>query len=158
MLPAAKSHYTQLIKQKARELGFGYCGVSRAEFLEEEAPRLEKWLNQGMHGQMAYMANHFDKRLDPRLLVDGAKSVISLLLNYYPEQELQTEPSGYKISKYAYGTDYHFVIKDKLKELLRFIGEEIGEVGGRAFVDSAPVLDKAWAKKGAWAGWASTAT
>jgi epoxyqueuosine reductase len=128
--------------------------VSRAEFLEEEAPRLEKWLNGHMHGQMAYMANHFDKRLDPRLLVDGAKSVISLLLNYYPEQEIETDPGGYKISKYAYGTDYHFVIKDKLKELLRFIGEEIGEVNGRAFVDSAPVLDKAWAKKGGlgWVG------
>jgi epoxyqueuosine reductase len=154
MLPAAKSHYTQLIKGKARELGFGYCGVSRAEFLEEEAPRLEKWLNQGMHGQMAYMANHFDKRLDPRRLVDGARSVISLLLNYYPEKEIQPGPDGYQISKYAYGTDYHFVIKDKLKELLRFMGEEIGEVGGRAFVDSAPVLDKAWAKKGGlgWVG------
>ncbi len=154
MLPSAKSHYTHLIKQKARELGFGYCGVSRAEFLEEEAPRLETWLNQGMHGQMAYMANHFDKRLDPRRLVDGAKSVISLLLNYYPEKEIETEPGGYKISKYAYGTDYHFVIKDKLKELLGFIGEEIGEVNGRAFVDSAPVLDKAWAKKGGlgWVG------
>ncbi len=121
------------------------CGISRAGFLEEEAPRLEKWLNEGRHGQMQYMENHFDKRLDPTLLVDGAKSVISLLLNYYPE-ETQVD-NTYKISKYAYGQDYHFVIKSKLKELLHSIQEHIGEVGGRAFVDSAPVLDKAWAAK-----------
>lgn len=122
-----------------------FCGVSKAEFLEEEAPRLENWLNQNMHGEMRYMENHFDKRLDPRLLVDGAKSVVSLLLNYFPEKPLSDETL--KVSKYAYGTDYHFVIKDKLKELLHYINEEIGEVGGRCFVDSAPVLDKAWAKK-----------
>ncbi|WP_162051707.1 tRNA epoxyqueuosine(34) reductase QueG [Pontibacter pamirensis] len=148
-----KEKYTHLIKQKAKELGFMYCGVSRAEFLEEEAPRLERWLNQNMHGQMHYMENHFDKRLDPRLLVEGAKSVVSLLLNYFPE-ETQAEEDTYKISKYAYGTDYHFVIKDKLKELLHYINEEIGEVGGRCFVDSAPVLDKAWAKKSGlgWVG------
>ena len=121
------------------------CGISKAQFLEEEAPRLEKWLNKNMHGQMSYMQNHFDKRLDPTKLVEDSKSVISLLLNYYPEQT-QTEDS-YKLSKYAYGTDYHFVIKDKLKQLLAFINEEIGEVYGRAFVDSAPVLDKAWAAK-----------
>ena len=125
-----------------------YCGISKADFLEEEAPRLERWLNQNMHGQMHYMENHFDKRLDPRLLVDGAKTVVSLLLNYYPDKDSQQqEEDTYKISKYAYGTDYHFVIKDKLKEFLAFINEEIGEVGGRCFVDSAPVLDKAWAKK-----------
>ncbi len=113
--------------------------------MEEEAPRLEKWLNENRHGQMQYMENHFDKRLDPTKLVDGAKSVISLLLNYYPEQ---TQQEGtYKISKYAYGQDYHFVIKEKLKELLHSIQSDIGEVGGRAFVDSAPVLDKAWAAK-----------
>ncbi|MDX5421615.1 MAG: tRNA epoxyqueuosine(34) reductase QueG [Hymenobacteraceae bacterium] len=132
-----------------------YCGVSKADFLEEEAPRLERWLNQNMHGQMRYMENHFDKRLDPRLLVDGAKSVVSLLLNYYPEKESQQpEEDTYKISKYAYGTDYHFVIKDKLKTLLSYINEEVGEVGGRCFVDSAPVLDKAWAKKSGlgWVG------
>lgn len=134
------------MKTKARELGFDYCGVSKAEFLEEEAPRLEKWLKQGMHGKMSYMENHFDKRLDPTLLVEGAKSVISLLYNYYPEEELPEE-DNYKISKYAYGTDYHFVIKDKLKELLRTLQEEIGEIHGRAFVDSAPVMDKVWAKK-----------
>jgi epoxyqueuosine reductase len=121
------------------------CGISKAGFLEKEAPRLEKWLKNNSHGQMTYMENHFDKRLDPTLLVDGAKSVVSLLLNYYPS-ELQKEDS-YKISKYAYGQDYHSVIKEKLKELLFSIQEQIGEVSGRAFVDSAPVLDKAWAAK-----------
>lgn len=126
-------------------LGFLSCGISRADFLEQEAPRLENWLNKNYHGQMTYMENHFDKRLDPRLLVDGAKSVISLLLNYYPSEQQNQE--SYKISKYAYGEDYHFVIKDKLKSLLQFIQEEIGEVNGRVFVDSAPVLDKAWAAK-----------
>lgn len=121
------------------------CGVSKAEFLEAEAPRLEKWLSEGRNGEMQYMENYFDKRLNPSLLVPGSKSVISLLLNYYPEQ-FQREDS-YKISKYAYGKDYHFVIKDKLKSLLSFLQEEIGEIHGRAFVDSAPVLDKAWAAK-----------
>lgn len=125
------------------------CGISQAGFLEQEAPRLEAWLKNNAHGQMAYMENHFDKRLDPTLLVDDSKSVISLLLNYYPE-ETQTQIAGedtYKISKYAYGQDYHFVIKEKLKEFLFSIQENIGEVSGRAFVDSAPVLDKAWAAK-----------
>lgn len=140
-----KEKYSQLIKSEALRLGFLSCGISKAGFLEEEAPRLENWLNKNMHGQMSYMENHFDKRLDPTLLVDGAKSVISLLLSYYPS-EIQNEDS-YKISKYAYGQDYHFVIKDKLKDLLRFIQTEIGEVQGRVFVDSAPVLDKAWAAK-----------
>jgi epoxyqueuosine reductase len=140
------SRNTALIKQKARELGFFYCGVSKADFLEEEAHRLEQWLKNGYNGRMQYMENHFDKRLDPRLLVDGAKSVVSLLLNYYTE-ERQQDPEAPKLSKYAYGADYHHVIKDKLKDLFRFIGEEIGEVGGRVFVDSAPVMDKAWAKK-----------
>ena len=139
------STYTKLIKTEAKRLGFLSCGISKAEFLEVEAPRLEKWLNNNMHGSMQYMENHFDKRLDPIKLVDGAKSVISLLLNYYP-QETQTD-NTFKVSKYAYGTDYHFVIKDKLKSLLQFIQQEIGEVYGRAFVDSAPVLDKAWAAK-----------
>jgi epoxyqueuosine reductase len=140
-----KKKYTQLIKAEAQRLGFLSCGISKAGFLEEEAPRLENWLNNQMNGQMSYMENHFDKRLNPTLLVDDAKSVISLLLNYYPS-ELQNEDS-YKISKYAYGQDYHHVIKEKLKELLYFIQTEIGEVSGRAFVDSAPVLDKAWAAK-----------
>ena len=121
------------------------CGISKAGFLEQEAPRLENWLNKNQHGQMAYMENNFDKRLNPTLLVDGAKSVVSLLLNYYPS-EIQNQES-YKISKYAYGQDYHSVIKEKLKELLYSIQENIGDVYGRAFVDSAPILDKAWAAK-----------
>ncbi|MCF8415354.1 MAG: tRNA epoxyqueuosine(34) reductase QueG [Crocinitomicaceae bacterium] len=137
---------TALIKQKAQELGFFYCGISKAEFLEEEAPRLEAWLNQQRHGKMSYMENHFDKRLDPRLLVEGAKSVISLLLNYYTEEK-QSDVTAPKISKYAYGEDYHDVIKEKLRQLMQFIETEIGEVSGRVFVDSAPVMDKAWAKK-----------
>ena len=128
-----------------------FCGISKTEFLEEEAPRLERWLQNNMHGEMGYMENHFDKRLDPRLLVDGAKSVISLGLNYFTD-EMQADRLSPKISKYAYGDDYHFVIKDKLKQLLQVINEKIGEVNGRAFVDSAPVLDKAWAKK-AGLGW-----
>lgn len=140
-----RSKYTQLIKSEAKRLGFLSCGISKAEFLEVEAPRLEKWLNNNMHGQMSYMQNHFDKRLDPTLLVDDSKSVISLLLNYYPEQK-QSDQS-YKLSKYAYGKDYHEVIKSKLKELTHYIQTEIGAVSGRAFVDSAPVLDKAWAAK-----------
>ena len=140
-----KRDYTKIIKAEAKRLGFLSCGISKAGFLEEEAPRLESWLNQNRHGEMQYMENHFDKRLNPTLLVDDAKSVISLLLNYYPS-EFQNADS-YKISKYAYGQDYHFVIKEKLKELLDTIQSQIGEVSGRAFVDSAPVLDKAWAAK-----------
>lgn len=140
-----KQDYTKFIKAEAKRLGFLSCGISKAEFLETEAPRLENWLNNNMNGQMQYMENHFDKRLDPTKLVEGSKSVISLILNYFPSQVQNTE--SYKLSKYAYGTDYHFVIKDKLKELLHAIQENIGEVNGRAFVDSAPVLDKAWAAK-----------
>jgi epoxyqueuosine reductase len=143
--------YKKSIINKAYELGFFHVGFSKAEFLEEEAPRLENWLNKNHHGEMAYMANHFDKRLDPRLLVDDAKTVISLLFNYYTDQQ-QSDPEAPKISKYAYGEDYHHVIKDKLKELIAFIRLEIGEVNGRGFVDSAPVMDKAWAKK-AGLGW-----
>ncbi len=137
--------YGALIKKKAAELGFLSCGFSRAEFLETEAPRLEKWLKNNYQGEMSYMNNHFDMRLDPRLLVPGAKTVISLLLNYFPDKAQVSDT--FKIAKYAYGTDYHFVIKDKLKQLLLFIRSEIGDVNGRAFVDSAPVLDKAWAAK-----------
>ena len=140
-----KEKYSKFIKAEAKRLGFLSCGISKASFLEEEAPRLENWLNQNHHGEMKYMENHFDKRLNPTLLVDDAKSVISLLLNYYPSEIQNTD--SYKISKYAYGQDYHFVIKEKLKELLQTIQTEIGEVSGRAFVDSAPVLDKAWAAK-----------
>ena len=147
-----KEKYSNLIKAEAKRLGFLSCGISKAEFLEEDAPHLEKYLLKNMNGEMAYLENHFDKRLDPTLLVPGSKSVISVLMNYFPE-ETQREDT-YKISKYAYGTDYHFVIKDKLKDLMHFISEEIGEVHGRAFVDSAPVLDKAWAAKSGlgWVG------
>lgn len=147
-----KEKYSQIIKAESKRLGFLSCGISKAGFLEEEAPRLENWLNNQMHGQMSYMENHFDKRLNPTLLVDDAKSVISLLLNYYPSEHQNKD--SYKISKYAYGQDYHHVIKEKLKELLHFIQTEIGEVSGRAFVDSAPVLDKAWAAKSGlgWVG------
>lgn len=135
-----------LIKQEAYRLGFSYVGISKAAFLEDEAPRLDDWLKRNYNGQMSYMANHFDKRLDPRLLVEGAKSVVSLLYNYYTPHT-QTDPSAPKISRYAYGVDYHFVVKNKLKELLYFIQTNIGEVGGRCFVDSAPVMERAWAKK-----------
>lgn len=141
----------QSIIQKAKELGFFHIGFSKATFLEEEAPRLEQWLSNNYQGKMSYMENHFDKRLDPRLLVDDAKTVISLLFNYYTDQK-QTDQEAPKISTYAYGEDYHHVIKDKLKELMAFMQDEIGEVHGRGFVDSAPVMDKAWAKK-AGLGW-----
>ncbi len=141
-----KAHDTALIKQKAAQLGFDYIGISKAEFLDEEAHRLEKWLKNGMNGKMSYMENYFDKRLDPTLLVPGAKSVISLSYNYHTKAK-QTDNKAPKLSSYAYGKDYHFVIKHKLKELLQFIHQEIGEVDGRCFVDSAPVLERVWAKK-----------
>ncbi|HZW77617.1 MAG TPA: tRNA epoxyqueuosine(34) reductase QueG [Flavobacteriaceae bacterium] len=147
-----KSLYTEMIKSEAKRLGFLACGMSKAQFLEDEAPRLESYLKNNFHGEMGYLENHFDKRLDPTLLVPDSKSVISLLMNYYPQEKQRGDT--YKISKYAYGTDYHFVIKDKLKELLAFIHDNIGEVSGRAFVDSAPVLDKAWAARSGlgWVG------
>ena len=147
-----RNRYSERIKAEAVRLGFLSCGISEATFLEAEAPRLEAWLKKGMHGEMSYMENHFDKRLDPRKLVPGAKSVISLLHNYYPAETQRTDT--YKISKYAYGEDYHFVIKRKLKALLAYIQDEVGEVHGRAFVDSAPVLDKAWAARSGlgWVG------
>ena len=140
-----KTKYTQFIKSESQRLGFLSCGISKAGFLEQEAPRLENWLQNQRNGKMAYMENHFDKRLDPTLLVDGAKSVVSLLLNYYPSELQQSD--SYKISKYAFGQDYHFVIKEKLNALLFEMQSFIGEISGRAFVDSAPVLDKAWAAK-----------
>ncbi len=145
---------SQLVKNKATELGFDFCGISKAQFLETEAPRLENWLNHHQHGQMHYMANHFDKRLDPRKLVEGAKSVISVLLNYYPDKKLPESPEDLKLSKYAYGTDYHFVLKDKLKTLTAFMTETIGDINARVFVDSAPVMDKVWAAKSGlgWVG------
>ena len=146
-------NYSQLIKQKAEKFGFQSCGISKAEFLEEEAPRLETWLNKGYHGEMQYMENHFDKRLNPTLLVDGAKSVISLSYNYFPKVKID-EINNFKISKYAYGEDYHEVIKDILKNMVAELQEEIGEFGFRVFVDSAPVLEKAWARKSGlgWVG------
>ena len=145
-----KNQYSQFIKNEAKRLGFLNCGIAKAAFLETEAPRLEAWLNNGYQGSMAYMENHFDKRLDPRLLVDDAKSIISLSFNYYPSQFQNSE--SYKISKYAYGQDYHHVIKSKLRELLASIQDEIGAVNGRCFVDSAPVLERAWAER-AGLGW-----
>lgn len=145
--------HTSLIKQKAHELGFDEVGIAKADFLEDQASKLDNWLNQNHHGEMAYMANHFDLRLDPRKLVPGAKSVVSLSFNYFTEEK-QQDPKAPKISKYAYGRDYHKVVRKKLKQLLRFVQEEIGEVGGRVFVDSAPVMERVWAQKSgiAWIG------
>lgn len=139
--------YAHLIKTQAKNLGFDFCGIAKAEFLEEEAPKLEAWLNKNYQGQMAYIANHFDKRLDPTLLVEGAKTVVSLIYNYYPSAQPNGGEDSYKIAKYAYGQDYHHVIKDKLKELLSRLQEEVGEFGGRAFVDSAPVMERQWAQR-----------
>lgn len=141
-----QSKYSALIKAEALRLGFMACGISKADFLAEEAPRLEQWLKNNRHGEMSYMENYFDKRLDPRLLVEGAKSVVSLTLNYYTEEQ-QADITAPKLSKYAYGKDYHSIIKEKLQALMAFIREHIGEVAGRCFVDSAPVMDKAWAQK-----------
>jgi epoxyqueuosine reductase len=142
---------TQFIKSIAHQLGFQFCGIAKAEFLKDEAPKLEEWLRRGYQGKMSYLENHFDKRLDPTLLVPGAKSVVSLVYNYYPQKDLAKgdEP---KVAKYAYGEDYHFVIKDKLKLFIEIIREKIGEVNGRAFVDSAPVMERSWASKSG-VGW-----
>jgi epoxyqueuosine reductase len=145
-----QSESTLLIKMKARELGFSFCGISRAEFLEDEAPRLEEWLKRQYQGKMSYLERHFDKRLDPTLLVPGAKSVVSLVYNYFPEA--QQSGDTLKVAKYAYGEDYHDVVRDKLKTLMDIIHEEIGDVSGRAFVDSAPVMERAWAQRSG-AGW-----
>jgi len=147
-----KERYSNLIKSKALAFGFQSCGISKADFLEEEAPHLEQWLKNNFHGEMKYMENYFDKRLDPRLLVEGSKSVISLSYNYFPE-EIQTN-KDFKLAKYAYGEDYHDVIKDKLRLMIAELQEEIGEFSFRVFVDSAPVLEKAWAKKSGigWVG------
>ena len=147
----SQDQYTSVIKNLAARLGFNFCGISKAEFLEDEAPRLEEWLKRGYHGKMSYLENHFDKRLDPRLLVPGAKSVVSLVYNYFPKKDLSNQ-TELKIAKYAYGEDYHLVIKDKLKHFIQYIREEIGEVNGRAFVDSAPVHERAWAAKSG-VGW-----
>ena len=148
----SKERHTQLIKTKASAFGFQSCGISKATFLEEEANHLERWLKKNYHGEMRYMENHFDKRLDPRLLVDGSKSVISLSYNYFPDKIIEAD--SFKLSKYAYGEDYHNVIKDKLRNLVAELQEEIGDFSFRVFVDSAPVLEKAWARKSGigWVG------
>jgi epoxyqueuosine reductase len=145
------SSNTAFIKATAAELGFSFCGIAKAQFLEDEAPRLEEWLHRDYQGKMSYLENYFDKRLDPRLLVPSAKSVISLGYNYFPKKDL-AKPDGLKIAKYTYGEDYHFVVKDKLKELMTILQEKIGDVQGRAFVDSAPVMERAWAQQ-AGNGW-----
>ncbi len=145
-----KESHTIIVKKIAQDLGFLHCGISKSGFLEDEAKRLENWLKNGFHGKMHYMENYFDKRLNTALLVEDSKSVVSLLLNYYPT-EFQNEDLP-KISKYAYGNDYHEVIRGKLNQFLDQIKLQIGEVHGRVFVDSAPVMDKVWAKK-AGLGW-----
>ena len=137
--------YTGIIKQLSAAYGFDYCGIAKAEPLDEDARRLENWLKAGMHGSMQYMEKYFDLRIDPSKLVSGAKSVITLLKNYYPEKQEQT--TELKISKYALGYDYHTVIKDSLKKITGAMQEQIGEFNGRGFVDSAPVLERAWANK-----------
>ena len=137
--------YSNLIKTEAKRLGFESCGIAKAQFLEEEASNLENWLKNGYQGNMTYLENYFDIRLNPKLLVDQAKSVISLSFNYFPKEK--QSPNSYKLAKYAYGEDYHFVLKSKLKELLVFIQQTVGEVNARAFVDSAPILERKWAQK-----------
>ena len=146
-----KERYTRLIREEAQRLGFEYTGISKAEQLDKEAKMLEKWLNNNYHGKMSYMANHFDKRIDPQKLVPNSKSVVTLLYNYH-NPEKQSDSTAPKISQYAYGKDYHYVIKHKLKSLLQFIQDEIGEVDGRCFVDSAPVMERTWAERSG-TGW-----
>lgn len=145
---------TALIRTFATQLGFDYCGMAKAKKLEDDARRLETWLNKGMHGKMQYMENHFDLRVDPARLVPGAKSVITLLLNYFPASQQNTD--SVRISKYAYGEDYHDVIRNKLNTLLQMIADNIGEVNGRGFVDSAPVLERSWAQQSG-SGWVEKA-
>ncbi len=148
----AIERHTSLIKEESLRLGFDHCSIAKAEYLDEDARRLESWLQNGFQGQMQYMENHFDLRIDPTKLVPGARSVITLLLNYFPSQKQNvTSP---KISKYAYGEDYHELIRGKLKQLLNFMKDRIGEVNGRGFVDSAPVLERSWAVKSGlgWVG------
>lgn len=147
------SRHKELIRQKALDLGFSFVGISKAERLDEEARRLEQWLHLGYHGKMQYMEHHFDMRVDPRQLVPGARSVISLMFNYFNDKK-PTDPEAPRLSNYAYGQDYHLVLKKKLKDLLQYIREEIGAVEGRCFVDSAPVMEREWAKRSGlgWAG------
>lgn len=144
--------HAQVLKSTAKRLGFDFCGIAKAEFLESEAPRLEEWLNRNYQGKMAYLANHFDKRLDPTKLVEGAKTVVSLIYNYYPEKQLPHQSEDIKLAKYAYGADYHDVIRAKLTEFLEVLREEVGEINGRSFVDSAPVMERQWASR-AGLGW-----
>lgn len=144
--------HAQILKSTAKRLGFDYCGIAKAGFLDSEASRLEEWLNRNYQGKMAYLANHFDKRLDPTKLVEGAKTVVSLIYNYYPEKQLPHQPEDLKLAKYAYGQDYHDVIRAKLTEFLEVLREEIGEINGRSFVDSAPVMERQWAQR-AGLGW-----
>ena len=143
---------SKLIKQTAKQFGFDYCGISKAVALDEDAKRLEQWLKQDLHGSMQYMENYFDLRIDPRKLFPGVKSVITFLKNYYPEQQQTTD--GPKISKYAYGQDYHDVIRHQLKGLLHELQTSIGQFNGRGFVDSAPVLERTWAQRSGlgWVG------
>lgn len=140
-----QTHRSTLLKQTAKEAGFSFCGISKAEKLTEAEKHLEQWLNKGYHGKMDYLANHFDMRLDPRKLVPGAKSVISFIYNYFPEKTINTEQ--YKFSRYAYGQDYHTVIREKLTDLVQNLTKDFGEFEGRIFVDSAPVLERQWAAK-----------
>lgn len=144
--------HASILKSTAKRLGFDFCGIAKAEFLEAEAPRLEEWLNRNYQGQMGYLANHFEKRLDPTKLVDGAKTVVSLIYNYFPKEKLSEGKSDIKLAKYAYGADYHDVIRGKLTKFLEILREEIGEINGRSFVDSAPVMERQWAQK-AGLGW-----
>jgi len=137
--------YSLIVKKTAAQLGFDYCGIAKAEPLDEDARKLENWLQQGFHGKMQYMENHFDLRINPQKLVPGAKSVITLMQNYFPSQ--QQKENAPHIAKYAYGKDYHTVIKDKLYTFLFELNKQIGEINGRGFVDSAPVLERAWAVK-----------
>ncbi|HRF19560.1 MAG TPA: DUF1730 domain-containing protein, partial [Chitinophagaceae bacterium] len=136
---------TAFIKQTALQLGFDHCGIAKAVKLDDDARRLELWLQNGMHGTMHYIEKYFDLRIDPTKLVPGAKSVITLLKNYFPEKEQQTD--GPKISKYAYGKDYHEVIKKQLNDFLSLIKNKVGDIQGRGFVDSAPVLERSWAQR-----------
>ena len=144
----SKVDHTNFIKSTASSLGFSFCGIAKAEFLKDEAPKLEEWLKRNYQGEMHYLENHFDKRLDPTLLVPGAKSVISLVYNYYPKNDLAAGDSNkLKVAKYAYGEDYHNVIKEKLGDFMLRIEDEVGQVNGRVFVDSAPVMERAWAQR-----------
>lgn len=149
---SAADKNASIIKSTAKQLGFDFCGIAKAGFLEEEAPKLEEWLNRNYNGKMAYLANHFDKRLDPTKLVEGAKTVVSLVYNYYPKEQLPSSENDIKLAKYAYGEDYHFVIREKLNQFLEILRDEIGEIDGRGFVDSAPVMERQWAQR-AGLGW-----